>query len=169
MKVIGGKQYPTIWSDLTIGFESVEALDTEPSVSIVCIDEWLEKHHNLPPDTVSCSLVDNLYHEGIELISYLPSVYSRIHTLHEQCKLSLSTWASATKASFPGEKLSEAARDRMILVEPRYTELQNYIIILERNERWCTDMWFALKEALNELNMRMKRIMSEQPMSLPNR
>jgi hypothetical protein len=163
MKTIGGKQFPTIWSDLAISIESMDALDTEPSVSVVCITDWLNKYHNLPTDTSDGNLVDDLYKEGIELIAYLPSVTARVRILHGQCKGASETWASAQKASYSGEKLSEAARDRMILVEPKYTEFRNSLIMLDTYERWCTDMWFALKEALNELNMRMKRIINDQP------
>jgi hypothetical protein len=166
MKVIGGKQLPTIWSDLSVSRESLESLDTEPAVSIVCVADWINKYHDFPPDTCNINLVDELYKEGIELLFYLPTVFARVHSLNLLYKIASEKWTSATKASFPGEKLSEAARDRMILVEEKYIIYQENLAMLERNEKWCTDMVFALKDALNELNMRMKRIISEQPPTL---
>ncbi len=166
MKVIGGKQFPTVWSELFISYESVEALDTEPSVSVVCITEWLEEYHNLPADTSDGNLVDEQLKKGIELINYLPTVSARVHALHAWRRTFTSTWASEKKASYPGEKLSEAARDRMILIEPDYVKYQAELIRLDTIERWCIDMQYALKEALAELNIRMKRIISEQPLPL---
>lgn len=164
MKVIGDKQYPTIWSELFIRFKSVEALDEEPTVSVICITEWLEEYHNLPADTSDGNLVNEQLKKGIELINYLPTVSARIHALHAGRRTFVSTWASQKKASYPGEKLSEAARDRMILVESEYTEYQSELIRFDTMERWCIDMQYALKEALAELNIRMKRIISEQPL-----
>lgn len=168
MKVIDGKQFPTVWSELFIGCKTIEGLDTEPAVSVTCIAEWLEKYHELPADTSNVNVVDGLYKEGVELINYLPSVSARVHALHAKCKIGTSVLASEKKASFPGEKLSEAARDRMILTEPDYIKNQNDLLMLDTMERWCIDMSFSLKDALNELNMRMKRIVSEQPIPFQN-
>ena len=162
MKTIGGKQFPTVWSDLVVKIKSLEELDTNTSLSIACITDWLEKYHNLGSDISNGDVIDEVYREGIELLSYLSSLTSRVSGIYSQYKVLTDAWASGMKASFPGEKLSETARDRMILVEPDFIEFSNRLIVLAEDKQWCMNQWISLKEALVQLNLRLRRLGSEQ-------
>lgn len=163
MIIIDTKQFPTVWSDLFIGYKSGQDLDREPALTIECITEWIAEYHNLPADTASGDLVTDLYKRGCEVNNYLPTVKARMNSIFAKHKLAFSIWASKTKSSYTGEKQSEASRERKLLTEEQYYLYQNDLINLETLLGWCVDMTFAIKENIYELQTRIKKIISEQP------
>jgi len=50
-----------------------------------------------------------------------------------------------------------------VILEKDYQSYKNDLISLETMEGWCDDMVKALRENLQELNIRMKKILAEQP------
>ena len=166
MQDVDGKKFPTVWSDLFLNFDSVKDMDTESTISVKCVTDWIEEFNNMK-ETNSGDAVDDLYKRGCILNDYLPSVKWRIHNMNAKHNLEYSTWKSRTTTGYVAEigqkEPSEAARERRVILEKDYQSYKNELISLETMEGWCDDMVKALRENLQELNIRMKKILAEQP------
>lgn len=169
MKEINGMQFPTVWSDLAIDPEIVErqgGLDSEPTISIACLMDWIEEYVNLA-DNVSLDVVDDLLKRGCAFQDYLVSVKTRIHALHKLRKKLYDTWKAQVTSNYapdPGEKkISEASRERRVILEEDWQLHQNFIIRLESMENWSEDMLRSFREHLRELDLRIQIRLKSQP------
>ena len=165
MQEINGRQFPTEWKDLFLEFKD-DSVYSDVSISIKDIPIWLDEYHHIP-DNVSVDALDDLLHRGNQLASYLVTVKWKIHHMFSTYELAFDVWRSATMGSYSGGGVakdpSEAARERMVMVEPEYEMRRNVLARLETMEGWSTDMTKALWQATSQLGYTISNKLKEQP------
>jgi len=161
MKSIDNKQFPTVWTELFLDIDKISSLDNEPTLSIKDFPLWIDEYHKMPADA-SLDEIDALLRQGAVLLDYLPTVKWRVSCMYELHKLKADIWKSRTTTNYTGEKLSEAARERMVVLEDEYQLFQNGIIRLRVMQGWCEDMMRSFRENIMALYALLKVRGNEQ-------
>lgn len=162
MKSIDNKQFPTVWTELFLDMDKISSLDNEPTLSIKDFPLWIDEYHKMPADA-SLDEIDALLRQGAVLLDYLPTVKWRVSCMYELHKLKADIWKSRTTTNYTGEKLSEAARERMVVLEDEYQLFQNGIIRLRVMQGWCEDMMRSFRDSIMALYTLLKVRGNEQP------
>ena len=163
MRKIQGNDLPSVWSDLFLEYKDVEGkIDIEPSISTQGVLDWLEEYSNMQ-DNISGNAIHDLAKRGSTQYDYLISIKHRLQHMYDMRELDFDTWKSSKTTLYPGEKLSEAARERMVLTEEEYQMKQTVLIRIKAMVGLASDVARSLNAKLEMLALRLKGKMAESP------
>jgi len=169
MKEISSKQFPTVWSELFLEFENIKGkVDTDQSISFKDIIEWITEYNNLNfNDTMSGNVLDDLTKRGKVLHTFLNTVKEKIKHMHGSEELSFSVWSATTKTNYSGggtaKDPSEAARDRMLLVDVEYQTRKTVLIRLLVMVETADSLLWDMNGMISHIQAKLEAMRREQP------
>jgi len=169
MKEIGGKQFPTVWSELFLTFEDVKGkVDTDQSISFKDIIEWITEYNslNFEKDTMNGNLLDDLTKKGKVLHTFLNTVKEKIKHMHGSEELSFNVWCANTKTNYTGggtKDPSEAARDRMLLIDKEYQTRKTILIRLLVMVETADSLLWDMNGMISHIQVKLEAMRKEQP------